>query len=191
MKPRFNPLNALLAVVSLAYPLLAIFLLRFVEPYWLIVALATLLIARLLLGAKSAPVAIIAATLAAVTCLSVVALFDAQLAVRLYPVCMNAAMLVAFAATLVWPPSMIERFARILEPDLPESGIRYTRIVTMVWCGFLVVNLAIALWTALFATLQVWAIYNGGVAYALMGVLFAGEFIVRQFVRRAEVPSLD
>jgi len=191
MKSRLAPVNMVLAIVSLVYPLLAIFLLRVVQPHWLIGALVIVLIVRLLTGGRSAPVAIILATLAAITALTVAAWIDADLAVRLYPVFMNAAMLAAFSATLVWPPSMIERFARILEPDLPESGVRYTRVVTFVWCGFFVFNLAVSLWTALAASLQTWAIYNGAIAYGLMGLLFAGEYLVRRIVRRTEVPDLD
>jgi uncharacterized membrane protein len=112
-----------------------------------------------------------------------VAMFDPNLAVRLYPVFMNLAMMLAFASTLVKPPSLIETFARIWEPDLPESGVRYTRKVTIVWVVFFAVNGSIALWTSLYAGWQLWTLYNGGIAYGAMGLLFAGEFLVRRRVR--------
>lgn len=79
---------------------------------------------------------------------------------------------------------MIERFARLHEPDLPESGVRYTRKVTFVWCAFFILNGAAALWTALQASLELWALYNGLIAYVLMGALLGGEFLVRGFVRK-------
>jgi len=100
-----------------------------------------------------------------------------------YPVVMNMFMLALFAFSLRHPPSMIERFARLREPALPAAAIPYTRKVTMVWCGFFVVNGAIASAT-LFASDQVWAVYNGLVAYGLMGLLFAGEYLVRRRVRQ-------
>jgi uncharacterized membrane protein len=104
---------------------------------------------------------------------------------RLYPAFMNAAMLLAFAQTLISPPSMIERFARLVEPDLPESGVRYTRAVTWIWVGFFIVNGAIAGYTAVYSSWETWTLYNGVVAYVAMGALFLGEFLVRPFFRRA------
>jgi uncharacterized membrane protein len=41
---------------------------------------------------------------------------------KLYPVFMSLRCIIYFCQTLIRPPSMIERFARLVEPDLPESG---------------------------------------------------------------------
>lgn len=98
---------------------------------------------------------------------------------KLYPVGMSVGALLIFALTLYKPPSMIERFARLVEPDLPESGVQWTRKVTMVWCGFFSMNAMIALGTV-FAPMKFWVIYNGFISYVLMGVLFLGEFILRK-----------
>ena len=45
------------------------------------------------------------------------------LPLKLYPVLVNAALLGVFAYSLISPPSMIERFARIREPDLPAGPL--------------------------------------------------------------------
>jgi uncharacterized membrane protein len=103
---------------------------------------------------------------------------------RFYPVAVNAGMLLLFGATLLRPPSMIERIARLTEKHLPPEAVRYTRVVTRVWCGFFVVNGAIALATALLADLTLWTLYNGVIAYLLIALLFAGEMVVRRRVRR-------
>src|SRR5690242_18600817 len=55
---------------------------------------------------------------------------NALLPLKLYPVVVNAVLLVAFGYSLVVPPSMIERFARLSAPELPEPAIAYTRQVT-------------------------------------------------------------
>ena len=44
---------------------------------------------------------------------------------------------------------------------------------------FFIVNGAIALWTALAASDATWALYNGLIAYGLMGAMFAGEWLLR------------
>jgi uncharacterized membrane protein len=114
----------------------------------------------------------------------VVGLFSAETGVRIYPVAMNAAMLYAFARTLWHPPSMIERFARLVEPDLDADGVRYTRKVTMVWVGFFVVNGGAALWSVFAGSWLAWTVYNGAISYMLAGLLFALEYLIRQRVRQ-------
>ena len=106
------------------------------------------------------------------------------LPLKLYPVLVNAALLGAFAYSLVCPPSMIERVARLREPQLPQRAIVYTRRVTQVWCAFFIVNGSLALWTALYASAALWSLYNGLIAYLLIGLLLAGEYCVRGFVKR-------
>lgn len=101
-----------------------------------------------------------------------------------YPVAMNLALLAVFGSSLMHPPSVIERIARLQEPDLPPSGIAYTRKVTVVWCWFFLINGGLALYTASFCSMQAWTLYNGLLAYVAMGVLMGAEFLVRQRVRR-------
>ena len=101
-----------------------------------------------------------------------------------YPVLMNAMMFLVFSASLLRPPSMIERFARLRHTDLDESGVTYTRKVTIVWAAFFLVNGSIAFYTSRNASLEVWTIYNGCIAYLLMALLFACEYLVRKRVQR-------
>ena len=88
-----------------------------------------------------------------------------------------------FAASLKYPPTIIERIARLTDPNLPPTGIAYTRQVTIVWVAFLLTNATISLWTALWGTLDQWALWNGLLSYLAMGTLFAGEYLVRRLIR--------
>lgn len=176
----------LLAVVSILYPLIAMTIVRLYGPGWVLLGLFALLglrsipnLRRHIPGALTYALVLVAAALA------LVALYDAQLSVRLYPAFMSAAMLLTFGYTLWRGPSMIERFARMMEPQLPESGVRYTRAVTWVWVVFFVINGIIGAYTALYADWPVWTLYNGLIAYLAMGTLFVGEMLVRPFFRTA------
>ena len=111
------------------------------------------------------------------------------LPLRFYPVLVNAAFLAVFAYSLIAPPSMIERLARLREPDFPAAAIAYTRRVTQVWCVFFTLNGAVALYTALFASMAQWSFYNGFLAYLLMGLLFAGEYCARCYFKRRHYGS--
>ncbi len=113
-----------------------------------------------------------------------VLLFEQELYLKLYPVWVNLLLLVLFSWTLKHPPSAIERIARRMDPDLSELGIRHTRQVTQAWCVFFLINGSIAAYTALFASTEQWTLYNGLIAYLLMGFMFVAEFVIRQVRKR-------
>lgn len=100
-----------------------------------------------------------------------------------YPVAVNLLMLALFASSLWQKETMIERFARLQDPDLPDYAVNYTRKVTIVWCLFFIANGSISLATS-FISLDIWTLYNGLISYLLVAFLFACEFIVRLYIQR-------
>lgn len=107
----------------------------------------------------------------------------AELGMRAYPIAVNTVMLCLFFSSLLHGQTFIERLARLQEPDLPPAGVRYTRHVTQAWCGFFIANGSLAAWTALYADLAVWTLYNGLISYLLMALMFGAEWLVRRRVR--------
>lgn len=101
-----------------------------------------------------------------------------------YPVLVSGLMLLVFGGSLFAEQTIIERLARLRQPDLPPEGVRYTRRVTQVWCGFFVVNATIVLLLIALQAWQAWALYTGLIAYGLMGLLFVGEWCCRQRLTR-------
>ena len=110
--------------------------------------------------------------------------FGTPNAMLYYPVLVNVTLCLLFTFSLVSPPSAIERLARLHDPELSPEGVRYTRRVTIAWIVFFVVNGAIALYTALLTPLATWALYNGLIAYVLIGAMFAVELVVRSVLLR-------
>lgn len=103
-----------------------------------------------------------------------------------YPVVVNSVMLAVFGGSLWSLMPIVERLARLRDPDLPEPAVRYTRRVTQIWCLFFVANGSIALFTALYGDMSLWTAWNGMIAYLLMGTLMAGEWLVRRRVIKRE-----
>jgi len=169
-------------LVSLAYPVLVYFALGRFEPRWLSLLLFALAVLRAL-TTRQALWWVAAAGTGLLALLATV--LNQALPLKLYPALVNAVMLVMFAASLRFGPPLVERMARLQEPQLPPFAVLYTRRVTQVWCGFFVLNGALALATALWAPDRIWALYNGLLAYVMMGVLFAGEWLVRRRVKAA------
>ena len=168
--------TALLWLATVLYPLAIYFGMGRFEPRWLALLLLAIALLRAALARES--IWLVAAGGAAVL-VAASMLSNEGLPLKLYPALVNAVLLVVFGVSLRHPPSAIERLARLTDPDLPPAAIAYTRRVTQVWCGFFVFNGAMALYTALYATDAAWALYNGLIAYVLMGLLFVGEWLVR------------
>jgi len=121
--------------------------------------------------------------LSAAAIIAALAALDGPLAVKAYPAAVSIAATTVFAATLVYPPSLIERFARLRDPDLPPAAQSYCRKVTIVWTIWLVINTIVAAVLALPGHDVAWALWTGLISYLVMGALFAGEFVVRRLVR--------
>ena len=174
--------NVLATVLTLAYPL-AIWLGHgTLEPRWL--ACVLLLTAATRLPALTLSRSARWSMAGALVLVAVAVAANAILPLKLYPVLVNGAMLAAFGASLLSGPSMIERLARLREPGLPPAAVAYTRRVTQAWCLFFVLNGSAALGTALFASDAAWSLYNGVIAYLLMGAMFGGEYLLRLRFKR-------
>lgn len=108
-------------------------------------------------------------------------LLKAHACFRLYPVFMVALALALFARSL-WTTPLVEVFARRMGEGLDARGVAYCRNVTRVWVSFLAVHLLVTCAT-LFASDEIWILYNGCLSYLLMGALFLGEFLYRRRVK--------
>jgi uncharacterized membrane protein len=109
--------------------------------------------------------------------------FRNGLSLQYYSVLISLFFLAVFAGSLTQEQSIVERLARRMEPDFPESAVRYTRRVTQAWCVFFVANTVITL-LCIRVGEEAWALYNGLVSYLLMGCMFAGEWLIRRRMKR-------
>lgn len=146
-------------------------------------AAAVLAAAALLAAASRRSKPALLGAAAAVLLAACAVLFEVKNALKLYPVFVNASLLPVFALSLKGT-SIVEKFARLREKELPEYAVRYCRRVTIAWCVFFILNGLVALDSALWRSDAWWGLYNGAVSYVLIGLMFALEFAVRLWVRR-------
>jgi uncharacterized membrane protein len=170
--------------LALGYPIAIYCALLWFEPRWV----AAVVVAIILLRRRGRALTLFArlpwlshVVIAGALALSLGALVaNDETLLRLYPAGISLALLALFALSLRSPPSIVERIARLSHPDLPDEAVRYTRRVTEVWCAYFALNAAISIWTAIAASREIWALYNGFVVYLAMGTLFAGEWLLRR-----------
>ncbi|PWK99378.1 putative membrane protein [Pantoea allii] len=173
----------LTGLLLLAWPFVIGFGLAHNSLHWLLPLMALLLLLRLCqTRRKTGPLRVITQVVAVagiILCVASLLLKTHQL-LLFYPVVVNGVMLAVFGGSLWSTMPLVERLARVSEPDLPEKGVRYTRRVTQVWCVFFIINGSIALFTALYGDMTLWTAWNGMISYLLMGSLMAGEWLVRR-----------
>jgi uncharacterized membrane protein len=181
-----NNIWLVLAVLGgLLYPLIVYFGLPLAPPGALILVGLALIGLRLAGMRRLAQFRIWAkAFLLAALGLVALSALSPRLAVMAYPVAVSLSVAGIFAVSLAFPPTVIERYARMMDPDLPPEGVAYTRKVTIVWIAFLAGNATVSAATAVWGTLAQWTLWNGLLSYLAMGTLFAGEFLVRRTIRR-------
>ena len=180
----------ILALVTLVYPFVVFYGLAEFSIRWVSFILLLLFSIRLLIFRKSSSIKNNSAQVLGPKASKVISvlvlsfllcsfIFDIEVGLLFYPVIINSALALIFSYSLVNPPPIIERLARLTQADLPDHAVIYTRTVTKVWLGFFILNGLVACYTAIFTSLQTWTIYNGFIAYILMAILFCGEYLVR------------
>lgn len=177
-------IKGLLGLILVAYPFLVYFAIQKQALGLLTLFLITVAILRLFLANKLSTaqlnIARQSALLLIVLAVMSYWLKDSQW-FMVYPVIMSFIMLLFFGQSLFQDKSMIQRFAELRETGINAKKQNYMRKLTLVWCGFFVVNGLIAFYTWQFTSLEIWTLYNGFISYVLMGLLIAGELVFRRF----------
>lgn len=178
-------LNGIIWAVTVSYPFLVWYFLDYFQPRSLALMLAALFLLRLLRRGPeaSAKGMQLPMALACGVFLVVAALVNETSWLLAYPVFVSLLFFTVFFHSLFYPPTVVERLARLDDPDLPPKGVAYTRKVTRIWSAFFLVNAAISLATVWYGDQWLWSLYNGCIFYVLMGLLMAGEMIIRRKVR--------
>lgn len=172
-------LQVITSIALLGYPLVVYFGLNYLPIGTMAITLCVLLILRLVVQKQHVNSMIVPVILGiGLTATSAIAKRHDWL--LYYPVVINLSMLALFAYSLKLGPCMIERFARLKEPNLSNEATPYLKKITLIWCGLFVFNGTVALYTACYASLEVWTLYNGLIAYLLIGSLLGGEWLYRK-----------
>ncbi|HVN91727.1 MAG TPA: hypothetical protein VMT61_18075 [Candidatus Binataceae bacterium] len=176
-------LEIALGSISVAYPFLVFFGLRVLPARDIALGLALLLglrlsVARAYGKPDSLPI------LASAAVLFFLILRSPAIGLRAYPVILSSVFGAVFAYSLISPPTVVERIARLRHPNLPAEANSYLRKVTVAWVVFFVVNAIVSATTTLSGNLRVWTIYNGLISYLAMGTLFGIELLIRRRVQR-------
>ncbi len=177
-----------IVLLVLCYPFAIYFGLSHFSPRYIAVGLAFIFLLRFILFKSTASsrskISLILITAAGIVISVAGIISNNSLIIKLYPFVINLLMFGIFFNSILHPPTIIEKLAKIKTPNLPPEAIKYTRKVTITWCWFFVINGLIALWTTLFTSIKIWTFYNGFLSYIFIGIIFVTEYICRQRVKK-------
>jgi uncharacterized membrane protein len=112
-----------------------------------------------------------------------------SLTLKIYPALADLIYFVIMGTSVLIPPPLVFYFLNMFDKKIkehikPEFFERYCRRAAIVWCVFFVVDGAFSLVTVFWGSDIIWGIYNGGITYVLMGLIFAGEYFILKMVEK-------
>jgi len=177
-------ISVLISIAMVIYPFLVYYGLSEYGPATFAVALFVLLICRVVVkGNFHEPSQWLQLIVVSAFCLAVVVVNSEGL-LRLYPVLMNVGFALLFAFSLKSDTCLIERFTRMGKIDYPEEAVGYMRNLTAAWAVLLFINAGISAYTACCMSLKVWTVYNGLIAYFILGGFSIIEIILRPYFKK-------
>ena len=119
----------------------------------------------------------------------VVLVTRSELVLKFYPVFMTLVFLVMFGVPLLKGRPIITRFAMMMDPAIathPARGMleRCCKGLNIAWCVHILISMGINISICFGSTLEVWAIYNTVVSYAVTGLLVSAQFLVIYLANR-------
>jgi uncharacterized membrane protein len=109
--------------------------------------------------------------------------------IKLYPALTALAYLTIMVTSFFFPPPLayyfIDIFDKTIKTRMPKEVFEsYCFKASVIWCVFFFIDGIISALTTLYGSDTAWGIYNGGVTYFLMGLIFVGEFIVLKSIEK-------
>ena len=171
------------AIVLFLYPVIVVVGITYLGVRWTALLILVLLgrrIIGLVITNKEGTRIILYQVIAMAVIVGVAAASKSHFALRVAPFMISLTFISSFAGSMRGVP-IIERFARLAEPDLSEEEVRYCRKLTKAWMGVLAANSVLVFSAAFVEDKILWTILVGPVSYALLGSAFLVEYPYRKW----------
>jgi len=114
---------------------------------------------------------------------------DDSIIIKLYPALASIAYLTIMITSFIFPPPLayyfVDIFDKSIKTKIPKKIFDdFCFKASVVWCVFFFVDAVIAVITTYLTSEFFWVIYNAGITYFIMGLIFVGEFIVLKIIEK-------
>lgn len=179
-----------MVVAVVAYPFAVYFGIRVLPPSFFGLMLALLLALRLGVIRADERALIMPLLLPFLVYALLAAVLGSERLLLYYPVLVNATLFVLFTLSVYRGSPILLRVARARGMEMTAHAVPYLRRLTLVWAGFFALNGVVSAWTTT-QPLGTWAVYNGLITYALIGLLVAGELLFRIHYKKRMAAGSD
>jgi uncharacterized membrane protein len=130
-----------------------------------------------------------------------------EIVIKLYPALADLAYLTIMITSFIFPPPLAYYFINIFDKTMKKVIPRqrfelYCFRASIVWCVYFVLDGIVSILTVYIPAGRadsnlIWGAYNAGITYIIMGMIFAGEFIILKIklkkyrLRQAEASRND
>lgn len=173
-------LTVALVIISIAYPVFVYFGVQHMSPAFLSLVLLAVALLKFFTANDRTDITQVWLLLAVVVYSIGLLLTNSQYGLKLYPAVISACVATLFALSLRQPESLIERMARLSGKTITPRAKQYTKRLTLIWSVLLVLNAAVALYFAHFASFKAWALYCGLISYGIFASIFLVELLYRR-----------
>lgn len=175
---------AVLTAIAVAYPFIVYKFHGHVSFVVFVLGASVLLLLRAYIASGGMAALLRLPLLATAIGLLVLLLVNAALAAKVYPALISLMVAALFGRSLRYPPSIVEKIARLRDPEISLAGQRYCRRLTWIWTIWLIINAGIAGGLAVQHDIYLWTLWTGVVSYIGSGVLFLGEIALRRWLMK-------
>lgn len=181
--------KVVMGIILLSYPVAIYFAHDHFTPSQLLAGLLILLSVRALVSAwvlrRRVALQMVLAVVLAIAAIVVLVRFGQVRMhwLRFYPMLFDLGVTAVFFGSLFTARPLVERIARVFQPDLPASGVRYTRHVTQAWGVLMLLIALVSLYTAVAGSLRSWSLFNGLIVYGVIALAFACEYVLRRHMK--------
>jgi uncharacterized membrane protein len=188
MKYLFGLLIVLYPVLVFSALVIFKFSIRYLSVFIILLAIAYFLVNRH--NYKGKHKALVLISPAILCCIGIICLITkSSLTLKIYPALADMVYLVIMGTSILIPPPVvvyfINMFDKTIKDNIPaEFFNQYCRKAAIIWCVFFVFDGVVAFITVFWASDVVWGVYNGGITYVLMGLIFIGEYFILKVIEK-------
>ena len=111
-------------------------------------------------------------------------LTNSELLLRFYPAAISIFVSYLFFSSLMQPESFLEKWVKKTGKVITPNIKHYLFYLSGIWGVLMLINSAVAAWTACCSNIKTWAWYNGFFVYFLFAAVFLMEWLYRQYYIR-------
>lgn len=105
-----------------------------------------------------------------------------KILLKIYPAMASIVFFIIMGTSIFIPPNLVYTMVNLFDKDLKinvDAGYyaRYCHRCAIAWCLFFIVDAVISLITSFKASDLIWAIYNSGITYIIMALIFVVQYV--------------